>query len=150
MYEVWLFIHIMMAIVWVGGDVMLQVMGTRLQAAHEPVQMAQFARQVEWIGTRVLTPASGVLVIAGVFLVLDAWSFELLWVIIGLAGFAYSLVVGATLLGPLSGKTGKLMEERGPEDPQVQANIHKLFMYSRIELVILIGVVATMTFKPTL
>ncbi|MBA2425617.1 MAG: DUF2269 family protein [Actinobacteria bacterium] len=150
MYNYLLFVHVMGAIIWVGGDVALQVIGTRISRADDPVQLAKFAGQVEWLGTRVLTPSAVVILIAGVFMVLDAWSFELLWVVIGLAGFSYSLVTGAVLLGPLSGKTGKLIEERGAEDPEVQGNIRKLFMYSRIELGILIVVVFAMTVKPTL
>ena len=111
MYNYLLFVHVMGAIIWVGGDVALQVIGTRISRADDPVQLAKFAGQVEWLGTRVLTPSAVVILIAGVFMVLDAWSFELLWVVIGLAGFSYSLVTGAVLLGPLSGKTGKLIEE---------------------------------------
>lgn len=150
MYDFWLFIHVLMAIVWVGGSIHLQIIGSRLQAANDPVQLGNFNRQVEWIGTRVLTPASILIVIAGVFMVLDRWDFEQLWIIIGIAGFAYSFVNGAFFLGPLSGKTGKLIDERGVEDSQVQANIGRLFFYSRIELVILLVVVWAMTMKPTL
>jgi uncharacterized membrane protein len=150
MYDFWLFIHVLMAIVWVGGAVNLQIIGTRLQLANEPMQMAKFARQVEWIGTRVLTPASILIVIAGVIMTLDRWDFEQLWIIIGIAGFLYSFVNGAFFLGPVSGKTGKLMEERGAEDSQVQTNLRRLFTLSRIELVILIVVVWAMTMKPTL
>ena len=150
MYEYLLFIHVLMAIVWVGGSIHLQIIGTRLQAANDPLRMAQFARQTEWIGTRVLSPASVLIVIAGVFMVLDRYSFEDLWFIIGIAGFLYSFINGAFFLGPLSGKTGKLMEERGPEDPEIQGNIRRLFTLSRIELVILIVVVWAMTVKPTL
>jgi hypothetical protein len=150
MYEFWLFVHVLMAIIWVGGGIHLQIIGTRLQAADDPVQLGNFNRQVEWIGTRVLTPSSILIVIAGVFMVLDRWDFEQLWIIIGIAGFAYSFVNGAFFLGPLSGKTRKLIDEKGPADPQVQDNIRKLFTFSRIELVILIVVVWAMTMKPTL
>jgi hypothetical protein len=112
--------------------------------------MAKFARQVEWIGTRVLTPASILIVIAGVIMTLDRWDFEQLWIIIGIVGFLYSFINGAFFLSPVSGKTGKLMEERGAEDSQVQTNLRRLFTLSRIELVILIVVVWAMTMKPTL
>lgn len=127
MYDFWLFVHVLMAIVWVGGALNLQIIGTRLQLANDPVQMAKFARQVEWIGTRVLTPASILIVIAGVIMTLDRWDFEQLWIIIGIAGFLYSFINGAFYLGPVSGKTGKLMEERGAEDSQVQTNLRRLF-----------------------
>ena len=150
MYEFLLFIHVLMAIVWVGGNIHLQIIGARLMAANDPVQIGGFSKQADWIGTRVLTPAALVIVIAGVFMTLDRWDFEQLWIIIGIAGFLYSFVNGAFFLGPVSGKTGKLMEERGAEDSQVQTNLRRLFTLSRIELVILIVVVWAMTMKPTL
>ncbi|MGH2790803.1 MAG: DUF2269 family protein [Actinomycetota bacterium] len=150
MYEYLLFIHVLMAVVWVGGAVTLQVMGSRLQKADDPVQMARFAREVEWIGTRIFTPASLLILIVGIFMVLDAWSFGDLWIVMGLAGFGYSFVNGAFFLGPTSGKTGKMIEERGPEDAEVQSNLEKLFLLSRIELVVLIVVIFAMTVKPTL
>ncbi|CAN5822498.1 hypothetical protein BH23ACT12_BH23ACT12_02430 [soil metagenome] len=50
----------------------------------------------------------------------------------------------------MSGKTGKLIEERGAGDPQVVANIKKLFKFGRLEAVVMIVVVAAMTVKPTL
>jgi uncharacterized membrane protein len=150
MYEFWLFVHVLMAIVWVGGNIHLQIIGARLTAAKDPIQLAGFSKQAEWIGTKVLMPAAVLIVIAGVFMVLDRWDFEQLWVIIGIAGFLYSFINGAAFLGPLSGKTAKLIEERGAEDAQVQANIGRLFLYGRIELVILIVVVWAMTMKPTI
>ena len=150
MYEFWLFVRVLMAIVWVGGNIHLQIIGARLTAANDPIQLAGFSKQAEWIGTKVLMPAAVLIVIAGVFMVLDQWDFEQLWIIIGIAGFLYSFINGATLLGPLSGKTAKLIEERGAEDAQVQTNIRRLFLYGRIELVILIVVVWAMTMKPTI
>jgi uncharacterized membrane protein len=150
MYDFWLFVHVLMAIVWVGGNIHLQILGARLTAANDPVQLAGFSKQAEWIGTRVLTPAAVLIVIAGVIMVLDQWDFEQLWIIIGIAGFLYSAINGAAFLGPLSGKTAKLIDERGVEDAQVQNNIRRLFLYGRIELVILIVVVWAMTMKPTI
>ena len=87
MYEFWLFVHVLMAIVWVGGNIHLQIIGARLTAANDQIQLAGFSKQAEWIGTKVLMPAAVLIVIAGVFMVLDQWDFEQLWIIIGIAGF---------------------------------------------------------------
>lgn len=78
---------------------------------------------------------------------MELWN---LWILRGLGGFAYSFINGAFFIGPLSGKTGKLIEERGAEDVEVQSNLGKLFLMSRIELVVLIVVVFAMTVRPTL
>ena len=150
MYKYLLFVHVLMAVVWVGGALTLQVQAIRLQRADDPVEMARFARETEWIGTRVFMPASVLILIVGIFMVLDAWSFEQFWILMGLGGFAYSFINGAFFLGPLAGKTSKLIEERGAEDTEVQTNLGKLFLFSRIELVVLIVVIFAMTVKPTL
>jgi uncharacterized membrane protein len=150
MYEYLLFVHVLMAVVWVGGAVTLQIMAILIQKASDPGRMAQFAHQAELIGMRLFAPASLLILIAGIFMTLDAWSFSDLWILMGLAGFAYSFVNGAFVIGPLSGKTGKLIEERGADDAQVQSNLSRLFLLSRIELVILIVVIFAMTVKPAL
>ena len=150
MYEFLLFVHVLAVVIWVGGGIVLNFLGTRLAAGGNPVEMAGFMHQIEWIGIRVFTPASAIVLIAGVIMTLDAWSFDTLWIGIGIAGFLYSFINGAFLLGPLSGRTGKLMSERGPEDSTVVSNIRRLFVLSRIELVVLTVVVWAMTVKPTL
>lgn len=142
MYKYLLFVHVLMAVVWVGGALTLQVQAIRLQRANEPLEMARFARETEWIGTRVFMPASLLVLIVGIFMTLDAWSFEQLWILMGLGGFAYSFINGAFFLGPTSGKTGKMIEERGADDAEVQSNLQKLFQMSRIELVVLIVVIS--------
>ena len=113
MYEFWLFIHVLMAIVWVGGNIHLQIIGARLVAANDAVQIGNFSKQAEWIGTRVLTPAAIVIVIAGVFMTLDAWDFEQLWIIIGLAGFLYSFINGARLPRPPVGQDRQAHRREG-------------------------------------
>jgi len=150
MYELLLFLHVLTAVVWVGGGIALNFIGTRLIAAGTTAEIAGFARQLEWIGTRVFMPSSLVLLLAGIFMTIDAWSFEELWIAIGIAGFLYSFINGAFFIGPLSGRTGKLLEARGADDPEVSANIKKLFFFGRIELFVLVIVVWAMTMKPTL
>jgi hypothetical protein len=38
--------------------------------------------------------------------------------------------------------------ERGPSDPEIQERIRRIFIVSRIDLVVLTPVVADMVFKP--
>jgi Predicted integral membrane protein (DUF2269) len=150
MYEFWLFLHVLGAVTWVGGNIALNIVGTRLIAASPGAPTLAFTRQIEWVGTRVFTPASVLVLLAGIVMTIDVWSFEELWILIGLAGFLYSFINGAFFLGPLSAKTAGLMEERGTEDPEVLGNIRRLFVLGRIELVVLLIVVMAMTLKPTL
>jgi uncharacterized membrane protein len=150
MYDFLKFLHVLTAVVWVGGGLALNFLGTRLVTAGTAAEIAGFNRQVEWIGTRIFMPSSLVLLIAGIIMTIDAWSFEELWIAIGIGGFLYSFINGAFLVGPLSGQTGKLIAEKGADDPKVSANIQRLFVLGRIELAILVIVVWAMTMKPTL
>ncbi|MEX0790553.1 MAG: DUF2269 family protein [Actinomycetota bacterium] len=150
MYEFLLFIHVLAAVIWVGGGITVNILGDRLVKETNPDALAGFVRQTAFVGSRVYAPVSALLFIAGVFMVLDRWDFQDLWIAIGVVGFLYSFITGAAILGPLSGKTGKLIEEQGADDPKVVSNIKKLFMFGRVEAVVMIIVIAAMTVKPTL
>jgi hypothetical protein len=67
-----------------------------------------------------------------------------------LAVFVASFLAGAGFLGPETGRLGKLAEEKGADDPDVQRRIRRVFLISRIELVLLVLVVFDMVVKPGL
>ncbi len=94
-------------------------------------------------------PASIVVLAAGIWMVATSgWNFTDLWIILGLIGIAFSATVGAAFLGPESGRIGQLSAERGDDDPEVQRRINRIFLVSRVELVLLISVVLVMALKP--
>ena len=70
------------------------------------------------------------------------------WVVWGLIVIGLSIITGAGFLGPESGRIGALMDERGSDDAEVQRRIGRLFVVSRVELVLLISVVLVMALKP--
>jgi uncharacterized membrane protein len=149
LYELLLAIHILAAVIWVGGATSLQVLAIRATGSGDPVRMATFAGEAEWVGMRIFMPSSIVVLLAGIALVLEgSWGFDQLWILLGLAGIAFSIVVGAAFLGPESGRIKGLMEARGPEDTEVRDRIARIFMISRIELGVLLLIVLDMTIKP--
>lgn len=53
----WLkFGHTLMAIIWVGGAIAIQVIAMRIVGQNDPVKRAGFAGDVEFVGTRIFTP----------------------------------------------------------------------------------------------
>jgi uncharacterized membrane protein len=150
-YEFLLFGHLLFVAVWVGTDVALQCFALRARRAG-PERMIQFTADVEWLGLRLLTPASLLVAVFGVLLVIDSEVFEFsqFWVTAGLIAFLASAITGSAFLGPETGRISKLGAEKGPEDPEVQARISRVFLISRIELVILILIVLDMVVKPGL
>jgi uncharacterized membrane protein len=149
-YEFLLFAHLLFVVAWVGTDIGMQVLGFRALGAG-PQRTVEFAADIEWLGTRLLIPASLLVVVFGVLLVNNVgFDWGDTWIILGLAGFAFSAGVGSAFLGPETGRISKLGAERGPEDPEVQARIRRVLLVSRIELLILVLVILDMVVKPGL
>ena len=147
-YEWLLALHILMAITWVGGGITGQILVSRMRTSDGP-RMVKTAADLEWIGTHVYLPASLILLLAGIGMVLEGqWGFTTPWVLIGLIGFAATVVTGAALLGPQIKKIHAEVEQKGPDDPGVQAAMARLFVLSRIDLAVLILIVIDMAVKP--
>ncbi len=150
-FEFLLFGHLIAAMLWVGGDLMIQMFYLRARAAG-PAAVGQFAKDVEWIGLRVLNPASLGVVIFGVLLVIDSdfYEFSQFWITAALAMFLVSAVTGAAFLGPETGRIGRISDEKGPDHPEVQARVRRVVILSRIEFTLLILIVLDMVLKPGL
>jgi uncharacterized membrane protein len=149
LYEFLKTIHVVGAVIWVGGATAFQVLATRLARADDPDRLAAFGHDAEFVGMRVFFPASMVVLAAGIWMVADSgWNFSDLWIVLGLVGIAFSAIVGATFLGPESGRLATLIEERGAADPEVASRRNRIFMVSRIELAVLLLVVVNMVIKP--
>ena len=132
-YEFLLFAHVLMAALWVGGSTMIQLFALRGMRATDPNRMADFAGDVELIGTRYLVPVSLLAVVSGVLLVTDSefWGFDDDWIVLGLILFAVTFLAGALYFGPEAGRVQKLIEAQGAESPEVQARLQRLLaLYS--------------------
>ena len=150
-YEFLLFVHIAMAAIWAGGAVMIQFFALRILASGEPVRQVALGGDVEWIGNRLLVPASLLAVVSGVLLVIDseAWGFGDDWIVIGLILFAITFVAGAFFFGPEGKRIGKLAEAEGPTSPVVQARVGRILAFSRPDIVLLFLIIFDMSVKPS-
>lgn len=151
-YKWLLAFHILFAVVWVGSDVAIQIFVIRAKRAGTD-RVAYFAGEIEWYGTRVLVPSSLAIVILGFILLHEssgAYDLGQGWVTFGFTVWILSFIAGSAYLGPESGRLSKMVGERGPDDPEYRRRISRIFLVSRIELVLLILVVLDMTIKPGL
>src|SRR5919204_83600 len=121
----------------------------RILASGDGRRQAQFAQDTEVVGMRTFMPASLVLFLAAIGMMINAhWSWGQNWIVLGLIAFGLSFVIGAGFLGPESGRLAKLIASEGPESPAVKARIRRILMVSRAELVVLVTVVWNMVVKP--
>jgi len=147
-YELYVFLHVLAAVVWVGGGAATQAFAIRATRSGDPNRIAAFAKDVEWVGTRVFMPAAIVLLVFGMLAAHRGdWGFDPPWIGIGFAVWALSFLLGMLFLGPEAGRISRLTAERGAGAPEVQARIRRIFAVSRVELVLLLFVVFAMAVK---
>lgn len=148
-YNTLKFLHVLAAITWVGGNIYAQVLATKVIGEGDPVHLGRLAKDLGDLGNRLLLPAAISVIVFGVWLVaVSAWNFTDPWILIGLTGVAITIVTGAFFIGPEAGRLGTLATERDPADPEIQRRIRRVVAISRIDLVVLVLVVADMVFKP--
>lgn len=142
-------VHVIAAATWVGGAVMIQAYAFRIMRSNDARRTAEFAKDTELISMRLFIPATWVLLLAAIGMMVNLhWSWGQNWVVFGLIAWILSFVVGAGFLGPESGRVGKIIEREGPESPEAQWRIGRVLLISRAELVILLAVVVNMVVKP--
>jgi uncharacterized membrane protein len=147
LFEFLLFVHVAMAVIWVGGGLMMQFFGLRASMSRDPARMAALGEDIEWIANRVFIPASLLAFLSGLALVWEsAFDFGDDWIVIGLALYAVTFLSGLLFLGPESARIGKLIEEGSP---QAGSRTLRLIMLARLDLVVLFLLVYDMTVKPS-
>ena len=128
---------------------MIQAYAFRILRTGDGKRQADFAKDTEIVGMRVFIPASLILVIAAVAMMVNLdWSWSQNWIILGLIAFVLSFVLGAGFLGPEGGRIAELIERQGPDSPAVQARIRRILTISRCELIVLLTVIVNMVVKP--
>jgi uncharacterized membrane protein len=145
------FIHVLAAMIWVGGAVSANIQGTRIKRSGDMVRLTAYGRDTEWLGTHVYLPASLTVLLFGILTALKgSYSFTQEWLIIGIVGIVATSLTGSLYLGPELKRISGLITARGPEDPEVGRRISRLIVISRVDLVVLLIVIGAMIFKPGL
>ena len=148
-HQIYLLLHVLGAIFWVGTGVGMAVLASRVAAAGVPERMLEFARDSEWLGLRVFLPSNLLVLASGVLLVHeDGWGYDPLWIRLGVAGFALSFVTGAAVFGPQWPRLVELAEAEGIAAPRARQRLRRLLFASYVDLGVLLAVVTAMTLKP--
>jgi uncharacterized membrane protein len=145
--EFLLFVHVAMAVIWVGGGLMMQFFGIRAAMSGDPARLGTLGHDIEWIAQRVFIPGSLLAFLSGILLVVesDFYGFGDDWIVIGLILYATTFLAGLLFLGPESGRLGKLVDQGSPE---AGPRTLRLLMLSRLDLALLFLIIYDMTVKP--
>ncbi|HKD94568.1 MAG TPA: DUF2269 family protein [Gaiellaceae bacterium] len=143
-------VHVGFAVFWVGGGLLLTALALRAERTKDPEQLATIARQAVFVGEKLFAPASGVVLLMGIAMVINSpeIGFGDTWVIIGLLGFATSFVTGIFVLAPRAKRIVGLFDTVGAAAPQTQAAVREILLISRVDVAVLVIVVFDMLMKP--
>lgn len=145
-------IHVSVAFFWVGGGLLLTVLGLKAETSSDPNEIVTLARWAAWVGEKLFAPAGGVVLAMGIAMLVHggdpiiAWS--KFWVIVGLIGYAVTMVTGIAILSPQAKRIAELSEAKGPTAPETIAAIRRILLISRFDVAVLLVVVADMVTKP--
>jgi uncharacterized membrane protein len=148
MYHLLLYVHILSAVVWVGGAFYVQLLSMRMQHSDDPAELPRLGRHVEALGNRAFVPAAALILLTGAVMTVRSWSFGQIWIAASIALWLLSAVGGAAYLAPNAKRAVALFEAQGPESRAGRQLLERLFLVSRAELVSFAVIIGLMVFKP--
>ena len=149
-YEVLVFLHISGAVVWVGGGLMLLIMGTRFDRVRDEASLKGLFDQASWFSNMIFIPVSLFVLLVGILAVIEGpWGFDQLWVLLGLAGFAATFLTGLLLIKPEAEGIGATIARDGGMSADSVAGMRRMFQKMRLDYAVFFVVIADMVLKPT-
>src|SRR5438876_11909659 len=98
-YSAFKAIHVVAAVVWIGGGAFLTILGVAAERKNDPVELATIARQAATVGEKLFAPAGLVVVAMGIAMMVNTnLGWGKFWVIVGLIGYAITFYI--VIAGP--------------------------------------------------
>ena len=142
------FLHITLAMLWIGGSVMLQLAGRTALASRLPGRTAEFSVELAELGKKFYPPLSVGVLLLGFYLVAEGnWGFDSPWVSVAILGVLVSIVVGAAFLGPQSAKAAEMARTEGADAPGVRDTVNRVLRVGLMDIGLLVFIVFLMVTK---
>ncbi len=148
-YSIFKWIHVTVAVFWVGGGLTLTILGLRAERMKDAREIVTVAQQAAFVGEKLFAPAGLVVLLMGIGMVVHqdlGWGH--FWIIAGLIGYAATFATGLGILAPLAKKIERSAQANGPEHPETIALIQRILLVARVDIAVLLLVVADMILKP--
>ena len=148
-YSLFKAIHVLFAVIWVGGGVSIMIHAIRAQTTRDPEGIVTVAKQAAFMGEKVFAPVGLVTFLMGIAMMINtSWGWGHFWVIVGLIGYAATFAVGVGYLSPMAKKIDQSAEQNGATHPETLALIDRIMLVARIDVAVLVLVVLDMVTKP--
>lgn len=149
-YKLLLLAHILGTVTLVGGTLMLQLLALLATRSAGSDELLTVSRQAGWIAPRVFLPASALTGVTGVALAAKAgYELDQLYLLLGFAALLAGSAAGPLYLAPESKRISRLIATHGSACAEVRTRLRRLFLVTRVELVMLVVALAGMVLKPS-
>lgn len=142
------FLHVTSVVLWIGGVTALWMTTLRIARAGDYPTVTRLLPVGMTYGQRVVGPASGIVLITGVWMAIIGHLFSTPWVGIGMTGILLHFILGATVVRRNWMRLGQLISAPGHDDALIAAATTRVATWSWIYLLIMITVIAFMVLKP--
>jgi uncharacterized membrane protein len=148
-YAVFKTVHVTFAVLWVGGGFMITILAIIAERSNDPREIAQLAKWAGAVGEKLFAPAGLIVFLMGVAMMINTnWGWDKFWIVAGLVGYASTFVTGLAVISPRAKKLHKTIETSGPTSPEAIALIKQMMLITRVDVAVLLLVVADMVTKP--
>jgi len=142
-------VHVLSAIVWIGGVAALWAVGLRLGRAGRRDALATLLPMATRYGQRIAGPASLLVFVTGIAMMMVGHLGSPLWVRLGFIGILIHFLFGATLIRRNWTELGRLATDAPPDDARLATMLRRTALTNWIYLLLMMSVVAVMVLKPT-
>jgi uncharacterized membrane protein len=150
MTDLLLTIHVLAAVLWVGGSALALALGYYLRGRDLPTRV-EYTRWTEWLGPRFFAPLSVAVIVAGPLLADDiGYDFDQTWLTLGFVGWTLSFLIGVGFYPREGKRRERLIEKHDIRHESVAASINRVLTVATIDTLIVVLVVIDMTTKPGL
>jgi uncharacterized membrane protein len=145
-YTIFKFLHVVTAIAWVGGG--LTLLASNIISIRQKGEMAvlQSLDMMNGLGKLWFIPASFLTVIFGAITATLGGMWGDVWVVLGLAGFAWTFLTGVLFMEP-QGRKISAMVQTVDMDGAVTAG-RRLLSIAKFDYTVMLVIIADMVLKP--
>jgi uncharacterized membrane protein len=148
-YLFWKVLHILAAVVWVGGGLAITLLVIRTERSGDTNRLVDLGEHADWISKFAFVPSSLLVIVTGIAATINGdLDWDQFWIIFGLIAWGTSAAIGIGYITPRVSRLSTIASERGPTDPDALLLLRNVTIAARVDLAFLLLVVIDMTVKP--